>query len=188
MTASKTDRYTYNFKFFGDSGKVYSRTKRLDHKITEQEENDFGRYYAFQVSSKQKDPINSWSCSYLGKDKFNDKYVTNLKLKRLLEIKEVIEQLSKYEWQDDEWAIVFDYQNIDGHLIHFYGSIPELWKDWWDEAELCPSNDTMCWNIDILAKSKSNHWYISNDSVSSLKFSFEDLMGMLCHCLTLETI
>lgn len=188
MIASKTDRYTYNFKLFGDSGKVYSRTKRLDHKITEQEENDFGRYYAFQVSSKQKDPVNSWSCSYLGKDKFNDKYVTNLKLKRLLEIKEVIEQLSRYEWQNDEWAIAFDYQNIEGHLIHFYGSIPELWKDWWDEAELCPSNDTMCWNIDILAKNKPNHWYISNDSVSSLKFSFEDLMGMLCHCLTLETI
>lgn len=188
MTASKTDRYTYHFEFFGESGKVYSRTRRLDHKITDQEESDFGNVYVAQISAKQNDPINSWSCSYLGKDKFNDKYVTNIKLKYPLEIKEVIEQLSKYEWQDDEWAIAFDYQNIDGYLIHFYGSIPELWKDWMDEAELCPSNDTMCWNIDILAKNKPSHWYISNDSVSVMKFTFEDLMGMLCHCLTLETI
>ena len=64
------------------------------------------------------------------------------------------------------------------------------WKSYTHHFEITidHSNDTMCWNIDILAKNKPNHWYISNDSVSVMKFTFEDLMGMLCHCLTLETI
>lgn len=183
-----TTRYIYHFEFFDSSGKAYSRTRRFDHKITEEEKNNICKMYDQQLSAAHNNPILSYSCSYLGPDKKNTAYITNQNTKHPKDIKDVIEDLVKYEWTDDDWAVAFDYQNVDGALIHFYGSIPELWKDWWDESELCPSNDTMCWNIDILAKNKSIHWYVSNDNISQLKFTFEDLMAMLGHCLTLETV
>lgn len=183
-----TARYIYRFRFFSSSGKTYTRTRRFDHKITEQEEREVCRNYELQLSLAHNESFPSYSCSYLGPDKKNTSYITNQNIKYPKNINDIIDDLIQYEYTDDEWAVAFDYQNVDGALIHFYGSIPELWKDWWDEAELCPSNDTMCWNIDILAKNKSIHWYISNDDVSFLEFTFESLITMLGHCLTLETI
>jgi hypothetical protein len=188
MPATKTNRYAYHFEFRAESGKAYSRTKRFDHKIS-QEESDYARLmYERQISLKNSEKIISSSCAFLGKEKFNEKYVTNAIVKYPKTIDGIKLELIKFEHQDDLWMISFDYQNIDGALIHFLGPITELWNDWWDEANACPSNETMCWNIEIIANNKKLHWLVSNDSIFSKKFTFEDLISLLGHCLTLETV
>jgi hypothetical protein len=72
-------RYKYHFEFYDASGKCYSRTRRFDHKITDEEEVKLTQYYSYLLELRYSTTIYSFSTSYLGKEPFNEKYVTNRK-------------------------------------------------------------------------------------------------------------
>ena len=72
-------RYKYHFEFFDASGKYYSRTRRFNHKITDEEEIKLTQYYSYLLSLQHNTCIYSSSTSYLGKEPFNEKYITNRK-------------------------------------------------------------------------------------------------------------
>lgn len=109
-------------------------------------------------------------------------------MKNTLPIESIKKELSKYEWTDDNFGIAFDYENVDGHEIHLFCGIKELWIDWWTKCNLVPENGAICHNIDIMLKDKSIHYYFDNDEIDAICYSFENLMGDLAYCLTLETI
>lgn len=109
-------------------------------------------------------------------------------MKNTLPIESIKKELVKYEWTDDIFGISFDYENIDGHKIHLFCDIKDLWIDWWTKCDMVPENGAICHNIDIMLKNKSIHYYFDNDEIDSIGYSFENLMGDLGYCLTLETI
>ena len=46
-----------------------------------------------------------------------------------------------------ESRILFNYHNVDGKPIFYHGSAIELWRDWWEECNLCPANDDIVENL-----------------------------------------
>ena len=109
-------------------------------------------------------------------------------MKAILPIESIKKELVKYEWTDDIFTISFDYENVDGHNIHIFCGIKDLWIDWWTKCDMVPENETICHNIDIMLKNRDIHYCFDNDEICAIRYSFEDLMGDLAHCLTLETI
>ena len=96
-------------------------------------------------------------------------------MKNTLPIESIKKELAKYEWTDDIFGIAFDYENVDGHKIHLFCDIKDLWIDWWTK-------------FDIMLKNHSIHYYFDNQEVEDICYSFENLMFDLGYCLTLETI
>lgn len=78
MTRQNEVRYKYRFEFFDASGNSYSRTRCFDHKITDEEEVQLTNYYYNLLELRYNTTIYS-STSYLGKELFNEKYITNQK-------------------------------------------------------------------------------------------------------------
>ena len=53
-------RYKYHFEFFDASGKCYSRTRRFDHKITDEEEAQLTHYYSYLLELRYNTTIYSF--------------------------------------------------------------------------------------------------------------------------------
>ena len=79
MSKQNKIRFVYNFKFFDALNKCYSRTRRFDHKITDEEEIKITQHYSNLLELRYNTCIYSSSMSYLGKEPFNESYITNRK-------------------------------------------------------------------------------------------------------------
>ena len=107
---------------------------------------------------------------------------------RNLTIEEMKKELLPYEWTQDQFGISFNYLSDNGSQHFISVSIPELWKDWWNDCDICPENGVICYNIRIFAKYKCIRILVDNDDVYDKCYCCENLMGDLGYCLSLETV
>ena len=107
---------------------------------------------------------------------------------RNLTIEEMKKELLPYEWTQDQFGITFNYLDDNGSEHFLSASIPELWKDWWNDCKLCPENGVICYNIRIFSKYKCIRILVDNDDIYDKCYCFENLMCDLGYCLTLETV